>query len=361
MINNENSENQNENLITKESSRWQLTEPYNSKKHSVFVFLIQIFYIVSILVLILIGSVFLFESTSNPENLSELLNHITVWNNTEIQKFENTKILLSDSENKSIQLSKSKVSNTISKYSFSSLSFSTSKISHLLSNTTKSAIKSSDITSKSLNLSLSSPLKLIVNHTQILVNDIDLVIKSKTNFSRAQCDINNGVYDNENSACYQIFFLKTLCLVLDIEYKSLYHEYKKYKCNQFTPWYESFNLVEWKFPDTNPSLKDVIEQNQIEVKVTTIEDPLIFFEMVNQPETDKEDRRNLKGIWLIIIATILIVVGFVFYFHEHGEREQNRIVSMKQEMTNNGNKNNKKNESSTDDECSAVPNPLLRQ
>lgn len=361
MINNENSENQNENLITKESSRWQLTEPYNSKKHSVLVFLIQIFYIVSILVLILIGSIFLLESSSNPENLSELINHITVWNKTEIQKFENTKILISNSENKSIQLSKSSSTNTISKYSFSSLSFSTSKISNLLSNSTESSIKSSDITNKSLNLSLSSPLKLIVNDTEILVHDIDFAIKSKTNFSRSQCDTNNGVYDNENAVCYQIFFLKTLCLVLDTEYKSLYHEYKIYKCNRFTPWYESFNLVEWKFPDTNPSLKDVIAQNQIEIKVTTIEDPSIFFEMVNESETDKEDGRNLKGIWLIIIAAILIVVGFVFYFHEHGEREQNRIVSMKQEMTNNCNKNKKKNESSTDEECSAVPNPLLRQ
>ena len=353
-INNINQNEQNENLLPlKESSRWQLTEPYNSKKHSVLVFLIQIFYIVSIFTLMLLGFYFLFQPSSSTFH-TLLLEKENKWNQSLMNTFQNTKFIIQGEQNK-VSLNLIKYQHNIidtNKKAYVSLSYTSNEIGKLISDN-NTELQSFDITKQSYNITVKS-IMLYINNTMIKLTDIDLIIKSRTNYTKSQCDNNNGLFNGESDICYQFFFIKTICLV--VHNNTLYNNYKRFKCNNFTPWYQSFKLVQWKFPDSSPTIQDILNSGTIDIFIYTIDDPGIFLSYFDESEID-DDNKVVNSLWFFVIAVGLIVVGLVFYFNEHHERENERVGSMRKQI-----QMGEKKESSDEEEEKKVrvPNPLLK-
>lgn len=345
---------QNENLLPlKESSRWQLTEPYNSKKHSVLVFLIQIFYIVSIFSLILLGFYFLFQPSSSTFN-TLLLEKEDKWNQSLMNTFQNTKFSIKGNNNE-ISLNIIKYQHTIynaKQKNYGSFAFTSNEIGKLISDN-DTELQSLDITKQSYNITLNSIL-LYMNNTMINLTDIDLVIKSRTNYTKSQCDSNSGLFNGDSDICYQFFFINKICLV--VYNNTLYNNYKKFKCNNFTPWYLSFKLVQWKFPDSSPTIQDVLSSGTIDIYIFTIDDPGIFQSFYDESEID-DDNTVVNSLWFFVIAVGLILVGFVFYFNEHHEKENERVGSMRKQI-----QMGEKKESSDEEEEKKVrvPNPILK-
>ena len=70
-----------------------------------------------------------------------------------------------------------------------------------------------------------------------------------------------------------------------------------------------------------------------------------------------DDNKVVNSLWFFVIAVGLIVVGLVFYFNEHHERENERVDSMRKQI-----QMGEKKESSDEEEEKKVrvPNPLLK-
>lgn len=344
----------NENLLPKkESSRWQLTQPYNSKKHSVLIFLIQIFYCVSVFVITLLGIYFLIESPPN-DSKNQFEEIAKNWNITlrHFQKFT----ISASTPNKTLYLlptnkpwHSDQTQKEIKEYP--PLVFKSENFNELLSSSTISK-KNSYINNDNYNLTTSFSLN--ISGTLVDVEDIDVLIKIRTHFSEEQCSYQRGIYNEETDTCYQYYFLKTLCFIVNTTSRTLIDDFQVFKCNQFTPWYESFKLAQWNFSNVDPGIEE-IAKNGIEVKVGAAEDPYVWLSYNNEDTETSINDYSTIGIWFIIIALGLIAMGFFFYFKENSEREIKRIGSNKEkeiQMT--------EEKSQLKEKEIPVPNPVLK-
>ena len=295
-----------------ESSKWQLSQPYNSKKHSTFVFLFQICYVIVVTIFIAVGVVSLVNSDDNTIYNADMM---TLWKQQLYQQFTQLELSLTVNECvRSMVLFKDKVNDDV--YFYSNEGKELLLCAQRAHNNNNNTLTYVDVDSKH-NFNYTSSLNInFLNHKHknmhsIMLNDIDVVIK-------------------ENN---ELFVLKQLCIVINSTELSLEERYKMYKCNGFMPWYESYHKVNASEIGNECSYKEMLnEVDEVKIKVFDVNQLNVWKELIERKEDVKGRKGMLKGSGSVLFALGIVVLGFWMCFKEQIEKENKRVDGLKQQI-----------------------------
>ena len=293
-----NNNNSGESLL-QESSKWQLTQPYNSKKHSVFVFLFQVCYVIVVAVFIAVGVVSLVSSGDAVCSADTAV----LWKEHLHQQFASLELSLSVGDCvRSMVLFKDKVGDDV----------------YFYSNEGKELLlcgESTDTAQSERSFNYTSALHVnFLNHKHrnmhsVRLGDVDVVVR-----------------DNED-----FFVLKQLCIVINSTELSLEERYKTYKCNGYTPWYESYRRVSTAETGSSSYREVLSEVEEVKIKVLDVNQPGVRTEMGRKEDAQGKEE-VLKGSGSVLVALVVILLGLWVCFKEQIEKEETRVAGLRQQI-----------------------------
>lgn len=103
----------------------------------------------------------------------------------------------------------------------------------------------------------------------------------------------------------------------------LFVDYKNFKCNGFTDWYETFGSFPWVIPSYDPSYDDLTAQNKkIGINVFSNKDPYVWANYNGTLHfSNLAENYSIAGVWLISCAVALILIPVLIYFKDPNKNE----------------------------------------
>ncbi len=341
---------------------FQLIEFYNPSKHSTNILICQILYLFINLTSIILGLSLVIPKVISPF-YHDINSVIENWNNTysKIVRLLDINVLTKD---KKYNLSSNKT--FLISYPYYSLLYYPQNF--YLSNT--SFIKEENIL-KIYNDNLqnfSINISLEIDKNIISVNNINLIIlQNEKNSSFNNCNKKRGTYNNLSQECKLVYYLNSLCIIIDSTTKTLYQNYKSFICDNYTNWYENYEVITWN-KSKEPEIEDFINYNNFKIYIGDYQEPYIWLSFQDTLINYSENKISNFGMWLLFINIIFITGALVLYILRKKFKEQfikNQQIEMndkekeKEESFSDEN-DDKKKKINKNDKGIPVPNPILK-
>ncbi len=341
---------------------FQLIEFYNPSKHSTNILICQILYLFINLTSIILGLSLVIPKVISPF-YHDINSVIENWNNTysKIVRLLDINVLTKD---KKYNLSSNKT--FLISYPYYSLLYYPQNF--YLSNT--SFIKEENI-QKIYNENLqnfSINISLEIDKNIINIKNINLIIlKNEKNSSLNNCIKKRGNYNNLSHECKLVYYLKSLCLIIDSTTKTLYQNYKSFMCDNYTNWYENYEVINWN-KSREPEIKDFINSDNFKILIGDYHEPYIWLSFQDTLINYTEIKDSNFGMWLLFIYIILIIGVLVLYILRKNFKEQ-FVKDQQLEMNEKGKEkeesisdeiDDKKIKINKNDKGIPVPNPILK-
>ena len=341
---------------------FQLIEFYNPSKHSTNILIFQILYLFINLTSIILGLSLLVPKVISPL-FHEINSVIEQWNNTysKIFRLLDVYILIKDKKyilnsNKTFMISYPYYS--LLYYPQNFYLYNTSFIKE--ENIQK--ISNGNLQNFSINISLE------IDNNKIDIKNINLILlKNEKNSSLYNCNKKKGNFNNLSQECKLVYYLNSLCIIIDSSTKSLYEYYKSFICDNYTNWYENYEVITWN-KSKEPDIKDFINYNNFKILIGDIHEPYIWLSFQDKLINYSEIKDSKLGMWLLFINIILITGVLILYilrknfkeqFLKNQQLEMNDKVKEKEESFSEEN-DDKKNKINKNDKGIPVPNPILK-